>query len=89
MIQPAPTSLRLDLLGGITECLTPDVARRIADYQFDAPAQTRLADLAARSSEGTLSPAELDEYLYYVEVIDFIGILKAKARKVLATSRVS
>jgi hypothetical protein len=89
MIQPAPTSLRLDLLGGITECLTPEVARRIVDYRFDAPAQAKLSDLASRSNEGTLSPAERDEYLYYVEVIDFIGILKAKARKVLASSRMS
>ena len=87
MIQPAPTSLRLDLLGGITECLTPEVARRIVDYKFDAPSQARLSDLAARSNEGALSPAEHDEYLYYVEVIDFIGILKAKAKKVMASSR--
>ncbi len=89
MIQPAPTSMRLDLLGGITECLTPEVARRIVEYKFDAPSQARLSDLATRSNEGTLSSAEHDEYLYYVEVIDFIGILKAKARKAIASTRAS
>ena len=89
MIQPAPSSPRLDLLAGLTECLTPEAARRIVEYKFDAGSQAKLADLAHRSNEGTLSAGERDEYLYYVEVIDFIGVLKAKARKLLAsTSRI-
>ena len=86
MIQPVPSSPRLDLLAGVTECLTPDAARRIVEYKFDAGSHAKLADLAQRSNEGRLSAGERNEYLYYVEVIDFIGVLKAKARKLLAST---
>ncbi|MFN0018998.1 MAG: hypothetical protein ACKVP0_12110 [Pirellulaceae bacterium] len=60
-----------------------EVAQRIAEYQFDTATQSRISELAVRSNEGTLSSAEHDEYMRYVETIDIVGILKAKARKVL------
>lgn len=84
---PASTNHpRLDLLKGIANCLDLQVARRIFEYRFDDRAQARLSDLATRSSEGTLSADEREEYRYYVNVIDFIGLLKAKARKFIESS---
>jgi hypothetical protein len=65
------------------EALTPESARRIADWHADAEVQNRLDELGDKSNEGKLSPAERDEYELYVRVIDFIGILQAKARGVL------
>ncbi len=60
-----------------------EIARRIVDYKFDVASQARLSELAVRSNAGVLTSAEHDEYMQYVEVIDILGILKAKARKVL------
>ncbi|MEX0702191.1 MAG: hypothetical protein WD069_08855 [Planctomycetales bacterium] len=68
------------LLDPVTECLTADVARRIVNLELDPALQSKLDDLAAKAAEGTLSPTEADEYREFVEGIDIVGILKAKAR---------
>ena len=70
----------LDPLGRI---LTPEVAGKLIDYRFDAKAQSRIDKLARKCNEGRLSEAERREYETYVQTIDFISILQAKARAVL------
>ena len=72
------------LLDPLANCWTPDVAQRIVDQRPDAATQRWIDELASKANEGTLSPEERAEYEEYVESIDFIGILKAKARMVLA-----
>lgn len=74
------------LLDPVARCLTADVARRLADVRPDPLTQARIDELAAKASEGTLAPEEQTEYQGYVEAIDIVSILQAKARKVL-TSR--
>lgn len=69
-----------------TECLTPEVAQRIVNLQLDAQSQARLAELATKASEGQLTDDERQEYEEFVEGIDLMGILKARARTVLAQS---
>jgi hypothetical protein len=77
----APVLYRLlESLGAI---LTPDVARKLVKYRFDAEAQARIDKLARKCNEGQLSDAERREYQTYVHTIDFIAILQAKARAVL------
>jgi hypothetical protein len=49
--------------------------------------QARAGDLAARHSEGRLSPEEEAEYASYVSFSTFVAILKSKARQLLASSR--
>jgi hypothetical protein len=66
--------------------LTPEVARKLVDYRFDAKAQARIDKLARKCNEGELSEAERREYETYVEAVDFIAILQAKARSVLKRS---
>ena len=44
----------------------------------------RITQLAAKANEGELSPEERAEYEDYVEAVDLIGILKAKAGALLA-----
>ena len=73
----------LDPLGDI---LTPDVARKLVNYRFDAKAQARIDKLARKCNEGTLSDKERREYETYVQTIDFIAILQAKARALLRRS---
>jgi hypothetical protein len=73
----------LDPLGDI---LTPEVARRLANYRFDGKAQARIDKLARKCNEGRLTDDERREYETYVNAIDFIAILQAKARAILKRS---
>ncbi len=70
-------------LDPVTDCLTPAVAERIVGVQVDLQTQARLDDLAEKANRGALTKEEREEYAEYVEGMDFLGILKAKARKVL------
>ena len=74
------------VLDPLTQCFTPEVARRIASMRADRSTQQRLDELAERSAEGSLTPAESEEYRAYVEALDLVGILQAKARAVLKAS---
>ena len=65
------------------ECLTPEVAQRIVDLEFDPHSQSRLDELAAKAKEGHLTDDEHQEYEEFVEGVDLMGIPKARARTVL------
>jgi hypothetical protein len=82
---PAPDSAVLDrLLEPVTQILTPGVAHDLAEMRADPQLQIRMDELAQKANRGLLTDAEAREYREYVEAIDFIGILQAKARLVLA-----
>ena len=72
------------LLDPFAKCLTVDVARRFVELRADPETQARIDELTAKASEGKLSPQERTEYEGYVEAIDFVAILQAKASEVLA-----
>ncbi|HJX11760.1 MAG TPA: hypothetical protein VJ733_14840 [Candidatus Binatia bacterium] len=72
------------MLEPVARCFTPAVAQQIADLRADLAIQARIDELAAKCNEGELTEAEKREYGAYVEAIDLIGILQAKARTVLA-----
>jgi hypothetical protein len=55
----------------------------------DPALQARLDDLASKANEGELSEREREQYDAYVEAIDLIAILQAKARKILANDAAS
>jgi hypothetical protein len=81
----AETTFALDrFLNPVADCLTPEVARRIADLRTDEQTRAILEDLRAKANLGTLSDAERAEYEELVEGLDLFSILKAKARAVLA-----
>lgn len=71
------------ILDPVAECLTPQVARRLADLRPDSRTQDRLDALAAKANEGELSPEEDAEYKQSVDAIDLLAILQAKARAYL------
>ena len=68
----------------VTEAFTPALARKLVDLRADPELQTHIDMLRQKANEGTLSEAERAEYEEFVESIDIIGILKAKARTFLA-----
>jgi hypothetical protein len=86
MSQPAETPILDRLLDPVTRCLTPEVARQLVALRADSEFQERLDMLADKCTEGELSPEEREEYETYVRAIHIIGILQAKARKILANS---
>jgi hypothetical protein len=73
-----------ELFEPVSRCLTPDVARRIAALRASPQVQETLDDLAEKSTEGTLTDDERDKYETYIRAINFIGVLQAKARNVIA-----
>ncbi|MGV3720525.1 MAG: hypothetical protein ACO1SX_06395 [Actinomycetota bacterium] len=79
-----PSTLDL-LLDPVSRCLTPDAARRLVDLRADPELQERMELWAEKSTEGQLTPEEREEYDTYVRTIHVIGILQAKARRLLAS----
>jgi len=82
MAQTLPTLDRI--LDPVAACLTPDVARRIADLRIDEETAGRLEELRGKANEGTLTDQERAEYAEFVEAQDLLSILKSKARDVLS-----
>jgi len=70
-------------LGPFAECLTPEVTQRIVDLELGPHSQSRLDELAAKANERYLTGDERREYEEFVEGIDLMGILKARARTAL------
>jgi hypothetical protein len=67
----------------LAEELTPQQARRILDTRPTTKLLERVQELADKANEGLLTLEERAEYEYYVDVDDVVGLLKAKAQKVL------
>ena len=71
------------ILDPLAECLTPQIARRLAELRADPQTQQRLDALAAKANEGSLTAAEDAEYKQAIDAIDLLAILQAKARAYL------
>lgn len=74
------------LLEPVGQCLTPEVARRIANLRADPALQTRVDELADKANRGTLTDDERCEYGQYVSFSQFVTLLQIKARGVLDSS---
>ncbi len=78
------TAIHLDrLLEPLAECLSIEVAAKLANLRADDAMQDRIDYLAERSNDGVLSAQESDEYAGYLHAIDVIAVLQAKARSLL------
>jgi hypothetical protein len=84
MMSAPPTDILRSLLDPFTDCLTAEVAKRILAVQLEPRQQARIDELANKANEGALVDAEREEYAGYIEALDFVGILKAKAREALS-----
>lgn len=72
------------LLDPVRDCLTADVARRIAALRADGATQARLDALAVKNAEGTITADERAEHESLVAAGNLIAVLQAKARSALA-----
>lgn len=74
------------LVAPLSQCLTPESARRVLKLTADRQLQARVALLADKCNAGTLTRDERAEYENYVQFGGFIALLKSKARLLLATA---
>lgn len=63
-----------------TPSLVPDAARSILALDFQPEDQDRMRFLAAKASEGNLTPGEREEMESYNYVGHFLALLQSKAR---------
>jgi len=76
-----------ELLEPVSRCFNLDVARALTALQASARTQARVDELAEKCNEGQLTSDEENEYEAYVQAGTLIGILQAKARRILAQAK--
>jgi len=79
----ATTSYLNRLLDPLTDAFTPEVANAILQLRADSELESHIAELRRKANDGTLTPAEDAEYKDFVEAVDLISIIQAKARHFL------
>ena len=72
------------LLEPLTEAFTPRMASAFLQLRADSELEAHIDELRGKANSGTLTPAEEAEYRDFVEVVDLISIMQAKARRFLA-----
>ncbi len=83
MSQVLDTNVGLSrLLGPLAECFSPDVARKVAEWQADADVQARIDVWATKANKGQLIPAGGAEYDAYMRPMDVVSVLQTNARPV-------
>jgi hypothetical protein len=81
-----PTLLE-ELLDPVMDSLNEEAAKRLIALKAGRKLQKRVDELAEKCNEGTLTAQERADYESIVAAGNFIGILKAKARFLLAKNR--
>ncbi|QDU30180.1 hypothetical protein ETAA8_52990 [Anatilimnocola aggregata] len=71
-------------IDSLLQLVLPDKAAQVAGFQVDRDLSARIEELAAKSTEGELTPDERAEYAGYVRANKFIAIFQRQARKFLS-----
>jgi hypothetical protein len=72
-----------EMLEPLSRSLGVETARALVSLHPTPRTEARVQELAEKCNEGQLTPEEREEYEAYVEASTLIGILQAKARRVL------
>jgi hypothetical protein len=89
-MQNAYDSTVLDeMLEPVSRCFGLETARALVGLRANERTLTRVEALAGKSNEGQLTAEERAEYDAYVPASTLIGILQAKARRLLAQANAS
>jgi len=76
-----------EMLEPVSRCFGLETARALVGLRVNEQTQARVDELAEKCNEGQLTPDERAEYEEYVQASTLIGILQAKARRVLAQTK--
>jgi hypothetical protein len=79
----ATTSCLDRLLDPLTEAFTPKMASALLELRADSELEAHIGALRRKANDGTLTLAEDAEYKDFVEPVDLISIMQAKARRFL------
>lgn len=71
-------------LDPLTEALTPEAASALLALRADSEVEARVEELRRKANEGTLTPSEDAEYKDFIEAVDIVSIMQAKARRFLS-----
>jgi hypothetical protein len=80
----ATTSYLDRLLDPLTEAFTPKMASALVELRADAEMEAHITELRLKANEGTLTPEDEAEYKDFIEAVDLISVMQAKARRFLA-----
>ena len=72
------------VLAAVGQCLDRQSAEALLRLRADGEMQGRIEELADKCTEGRLTSEERDEYEALIRVGNFVTILQAKARRLLA-----
>ncbi len=76
-----------EMLEPVSRCFGLGTGRALAGLRVNEWTQARVDELAEKCNEGQLTADERAEYEAYVQASTLIGILQAKARRVLAQTK--
>ena len=88
MGNPAADTALDGLLDPLSRCLDAESARRVTEFRVDPAVQSRIDALAERANNGVLSDEERAEYEAFINLGDFISLLKLKARRHLDLNQI-
>ena len=72
------------VLAAVGQCLDRQSAEALLRLRADREMQGRIEELADKCTEGRLTSEERDEYEALIRVGNFVAVLQAKARRLLA-----
>ena len=71
------------MLQPVTEEMSPEFANKLVGLRADEELLSRIEFLREKANLGTITVEEEAEYRDFVEAVDVLSILQAKARRVL------
>jgi hypothetical protein len=80
-------SILSQMLEPVSRSLGIKTARALVSLQLAPRYQSRVEKLAGKCNQGKLTAAERSEYEAYIQGSTLIGILQAKAHRVLSKSK--
>jgi len=86
-LQHPPSAILSRLLDPIGRIMPVSFAQELVAMRARPEDQARIDELADKATEGALTAEEQAEYEAYIDAIDVISILQAKARSVLAAQQ--
>lgn len=72
------------LLEPVAEAFTPEVARALVDVRIDPQTEAHIEVLRRKAEQDSITPEEDAEYKDFVDAVDVLSIIQAKARRFLS-----
>ena len=72
------------MLQPVAEAMSDEFANKLISLRADEELLSHIEQLREKANQGTMTAEEEAEYREFVEAVDVISILQAKARRVLA-----